>query len=74
MFFLYLVKHLWLHEMNNESQLRLYADLAVLLDKYRDSVIEPGLVDLAGKADMYEILASASQTLRDFWESHSRDG
>ena len=30
-FFLYLVRHLYLHEMNNESQLRLYTDLVVLI-------------------------------------------
>jgi len=67
MFFLYLVKHLWLHEMNNESQLRLYTDLAVLLDKYMDLIIEPALVDLAGKAGMNEILSSYLRLLRDFW-------
>jgi len=67
-FFLYLVKHLWLHEMNNESQLRLYADLAVLLEKHSDSIIDPGLVDLAGKAEMNGVLASHLKPLRDFWD------
>lgn len=68
MFFLYLIKHLWLHEMNNESQLRLYADLAVLLEKHSDSIIEPGILDLASKADMNGILASHLRPLRDFWD------
>ena len=67
-FFLYLVKHLWLHEMNNESQLRLYADLAILLEKHSDSIIDPGLVDLAGKAEMNGVLASHLKPLRDFWD------
>lgn len=68
MFFLYLVKHLWLHEMNNESQLRLYADLAVLLEKHSESIIEPGLADLSAKAEMNEVLASHLRPLKDFWD------
>jgi hypothetical protein len=34
-----LVKHLWFHEINNESQLRLYTDLVVLIEKYGEKII-----------------------------------
>lgn len=33
LFFLYLIRHLYQHEINNESQLRLYTDLVVLIEK-----------------------------------------
>lgn len=64
-FFLYLVRHLYLHEMNNESQLRLYTDLVVLIEKYREEIISYDLLELAGNADMVEILASRLEPLRD---------
>jgi hypothetical protein len=66
-FFLYLVKHLYLHEMNNESQLRLYADLVILIEKYRDEIINYDLLVYAKQADMSEILAWRLEPLRDLW-------
>ena len=66
-FFLYLVKHLYLHEMNNESQLRLYTDLVVLLEKHRDEIINYDLLTYAGEAGMGEILAWRLEPLRDLW-------
>jgi hypothetical protein len=66
-FFLYLVKHLYLHEMNNESQLRLYTDLVVLIEKYHDEIINHNLPVLAAQAGMSEILAWRLQPLRDLW-------
>jgi hypothetical protein len=66
-FFLYLVKHLYLHEINNESQLRLYTDLVVLIEKYRDEILIYDLLDYAVKADMAEILAWRLEPLRDLW-------
>jgi hypothetical protein len=66
-FFLYLVKHLYLHEMNNESQLRLYADLVVLIEKYRDEIINYDLLEYAKDANMGEILAWRLEPLRDLW-------
>jgi hypothetical protein len=66
-FFLYLVKHLYLHEMNNESQLRLYADLVVLIEKYRDEIINYDLLVYAKQADMSEVLAWRLEPLRDLW-------
>ncbi|MCU0474342.1 MAG: nucleotidyltransferase family protein [Bacteroidales bacterium] len=66
-FFLYLVKHLYLHEMNNESQLRLYGDLVVLIEKFRDDIINYDLLIFAKQAGMEEILAWRIEPLRDLW-------
>jgi hypothetical protein len=67
-FFLYLVKHLYLHEMNNESQLRLYTDLVVLLEKYYEEILTPDLLILASDSGMKEILANHLEPLRIFWK------
>jgi hypothetical protein len=67
LFFLYLVRHLYLHEIRNESQLRLYTDLVVLIEKYRDQIINFDLIGYASKAGMSEILACRLEPLRDFW-------
>jgi len=64
MFFLYLIKHLWLHEMNNESQLRLYTDLVVLIEKHRDEIFKTDLTVLSEKGGLNEILASRLRPLR----------
>jgi hypothetical protein len=66
-FFLYLVKHLYLHEMKNESQLRLYTDLVVLIENHRDEIINYDLLTLASQAGMSEILAWRLEPLRDLW-------
>lgn len=66
-FFLYLVKHLSVHEMNNESQLRLYADLIILLEKYDDEILNYDLLEYASGAGMSEILASRLDSLRVIW-------
>lgn len=66
-FFLYLIKHLWQHEMNNESQLRLYTDLVVLIEKHNKEIINSDLLKYASGTEMSEILASHLQPLRDFW-------
>jgi hypothetical protein len=66
-FFLYLVRHLWLHEMNNESQLRLYTDLVVLIENFRDEIINYELLEHALQAGMSEILAWRLEPLRDLW-------
>jgi len=66
-FFLYLVKHLYVHEMNNESQLRLYTDLVVMIEKYPDEIINYDLLTYASQADMAEVLAWHLEPLRDLW-------
>jgi hypothetical protein len=67
-FFLYLIKHLNMHEMNNESQLRLYTDLVVLIEKFPDDILSDTLILYAEKAGMSEILGRKLGILRDFWE------
>ena len=67
LFFLYLVRHLYNHEINNESQLRLYTDLVVLIEKYRDEIINRDLLTSAVEAGLSEILACRLGILRDFW-------
>jgi Uncharacterised nucleotidyltransferase len=68
LFFLYLIRHLSGHEMNNESQLRLYTDLFVLIGNYRDEIINPDLLTYASEADMDKTLASHLDPLREYWE------
>lgn len=65
--FLYLVRHLWGHEMNNESQLRLYADLVVLIEKYKDEIINYDLLSDAKEAGISKIIAWKLEPLRDLW-------
>ena len=66
-FFLYLIRNLQYHEMNNESQLRLYTDLQVLLDNQFDSIINQNLINYADQADMHETLATHLEILREMW-------
>jgi Uncharacterised nucleotidyltransferase len=67
LFFLYLIKHLNYHELNNESQLRLYADLVVLLEKFSREIITEELILLAEQAGISEALACKLELLRIFW-------
>ena len=67
LFFLYLIKHLWMHEMTNESQLRLYTDLVVLIDKYDKKILNDELIKYASEAGMAEVLGTHLGSLRDFW-------
>jgi hypothetical protein len=67
LFFLYLIKHLWMHEMTNESQLRLYTDLVVLIDKYDRKILNDELIRYASEAGLEEILGTHLGSLRDFW-------
>jgi len=66
-FFLYLVKHLYMHEMNNESQLRLYTDLVVLIEKYQNGILNDKLLKYADEAGISEILAWHLEPLRELW-------
>ena len=67
LFFLYLVKHLYSHEINNESQLRLYADLVVLIEKQCDDIINYDLPGYTAEAGLSQILAQRLEILRDLW-------
>jgi hypothetical protein len=67
LFFLYLVHHLWSHEINGESQLRLYTDLVVLLEKHKDEIISDSLISYASASGLSEVLASKLMLLKEFW-------
>jgi hypothetical protein len=66
-FFIYLIKHLWNHELTNESQLRLYTDLIVLVEKYPDEILNQKLTELAADAGVKEVLAEKLKLISDFW-------
>jgi hypothetical protein len=66
-FFIYLVRHLHMHEMNNESQLRLYTDLVIMIERYSNEIINYDLLSHASEAGMCEILAGHLEPLRYFW-------
>jgi hypothetical protein len=67
-FFLYLVRHLSMHEINNESQLRLYTDLVVLIDKHGETIMNSDLLKYALESGMNEVLASRLHILKELWE------
>lgn len=67
-FFLYLIKHLQKHEENNYSQLRLYTDLVILIEKYSNEILNEELFFLANKAKLDKVLASKLICLKDFWD------
>lgn len=66
-FFLYLVKHLSVHELNNESQLRLYTDLVVLIGRYNEEIINQEIVRMASESGMSKELACHLEQLREYW-------
>lgn len=65
--FLYLIRHLHNHELQGESQLRLYTDLVVLLEQFWEEIINEELLTIAAKAGISKILARKLEPLRDFW-------
>ncbi len=73
-FFLYLIRHLNMHEIKNESQLRLYTDLVVLISNYGDGIINSDLLTYASQAGLTEILASRLALLRDLWGIPFQEG
>lgn len=66
--FLYLLKHLQKHEMSNDSQLRLYTDLVVMIEKYGQEILNEELLNLSEKAEMNQLLASKLWLLQEFWD------
>src|SRR5664279_1636943 len=53
--------------MNNESQLRLYTDLVVLIEKHYEEILNSDLLKYTSGQEMSEMLASHLEPLRDFW-------
>ncbi|HKK41266.1 MAG TPA: nucleotidyltransferase family protein [Bacteroidales bacterium] len=67
LFFLYLIRHLEKHEANNESQLRLYTDLIVMLEKYSGLIINHDFLHLVSDAGMKSVMAGHLYSLQEFW-------
>ncbi len=68
LFFLYLIKHLFLHEKNNESQLRLYTDLVILIERFGEQIINTDLILLSKEAGVYNTLLYKLEIIRDLWK------
>ena len=67
LFFLYLIKHLDKHEKSGYFQLRLYADLAVLLSVHSDQIINESLFEYALQANLEIVLAEKLKLLQHYW-------
>jgi hypothetical protein len=67
LFFLYLVKHLDKHEKEGISQLKLYTDLFLLLQKYGDQILNKNLIKIAAEADIMNALAEKLYIMEVFW-------
>lgn len=67
-FFLYLVRHLNSHELNNESQLRLYTDLALLIEISMSDTFVVNLLSYAKNTGLERELASKLYILKIFWK------
>ena len=66
-FFLYMVKHLDGHEKNGESQLRLYTDLFLMVNKYEKELLDIALFKEAEAAGLEKILAAKLFLLKRYW-------
>ena len=66
-FFLYMVKHLDEHEKNGESQLRLYTDLFLMVNKYEKELLDMALFKEAEAAGLERILAAKLFLLNRYW-------
>lgn len=65
--FLYLVKHLDWHEKNGNSQLRLYADLLIMLKNFRNEILNERLFEYAGIAGLRPALEEKLYILEKWW-------
>ena len=66
--FLFLVKHLHYHEMvKGESQLRLYTDLVMMIKKFSNEILKPGLFENAEELKILDILLEKLFIIKTFW-------
>jgi len=65
--FLYLVKHLDYHELKGESQLRLYIDLCQIITKNNIDIYSTGIIDMADKFGLKQILFEKLFLLNQIW-------
>jgi hypothetical protein len=67
LFFLYLINHLENHESHGMSQLRLYADLIILLSVFKDEIINQKLIEYSINANIEKELYDKLIILKIFW-------
>lgn len=65
--FLYLVSHLGYHDIYEGSQLRMYADLVILLDSNFDEIINKGVISFASEGKLENQLAGKLYLLSQYW-------
>ncbi len=66
--FLYLVRHLYYHEsVKGESQLRLYTDLFLMLDKYGGEILNEEMRVLAVSLGLTDVLKNTLHIISVFW-------
>ncbi len=65
--FLYLVSHLYSHEIKLSFQLRLYTDLFLMVEKHGMEVLTPRIFDLAEETGRYNYLLERLFLLSRFW-------
>lgn len=66
--FLYLIKHLDRHARTKDLQLKLYTDIAVLLERFSGQLLNENLINLAEKAVLTESLAEILYLVNKFWD------
>ena len=71
--FVYLVHHLSNHEQNNESQLRLYTDLVVMLEHYEDKILNHSLMEISDSLGLSKEMATKLFILQKYWDIRYSD-
>ncbi len=66
--FLGLVSHIHKHEIKGEFQLRLYADIYLLLKKHGDTIISPHLMTEADKAGISSEVRVVMTVMEQVWQ------
>ncbi|NSW95457.1 MAG: nucleotidyltransferase family protein [Bacteroidales bacterium] len=66
--FLYLIKHLDRHARTKDLQLKLYTDIAVLIEEFSGQLLNANLIRLAEKAGLTEPLAEIVYLIDKFWD------
>jgi hypothetical protein len=68
LFFLYLINHLENHESHGTSQLRLYADLIILISVFKDKIFNQNLIEHSRSANIEKALYDKLTILKIFWK------
>lgn len=65
--FLGLVSHIQKHEVKGELQLRLYADIYLMLRKHRSRILNPGLMEEAERAGILQEVREVLTIMEQAW-------